>query len=220
MLFGRTVMSTSDRRAHNRVRLALAVIAVLFTGLMTAPAAAGATVPPAGGAAVGAAGKLSATAASARAEATGKAVVATALTTPTSQTTANADGSFTLSQSVAPTRLERDEVWVGLDPTLHTNSDGSISPNATTADVTLSGGGGSGPLATMRGSGHQVSLTMPFSLPVPTLSGNTAIYANVLPSVDLVVTVDPQGGVSDVLVVKTAAAGPASIRSTADPSPS
>jgi hypothetical protein len=148
--------------------------------------------------------------ASMRARATGKSIVADALTTPTSRTTANPNGSYTRTDTAVPVRLERAGGWVDLDPTLHANPGGTVSPNATTGDVTLSGGG-TGPFVTLLGAAHQVSLTLPMSLPTPTLFGNTATYADVFPSVDLVATVDAQGGVSDVFVVRnaTAAGNPA-----------
>src|SRR5947208_1568306 len=81
----------------------------------------------------------------------------------------------------------------------------TVAPAVTTTGLTLSGGGG-GPLATMRANGRSLSLTAPMTLPAPTLSGSTATYANVLSGVDLVVTVDQQGGFSSVLVVHSAQA--------------
>lgn len=148
---------------------------------------------------------LTAAGASQRAKASKKPVVVDSMTTATTQVTANPDGSFTRTQSLRPTRMQRNGTWVNLDPTLHPNTNGTVSPNATSGDVALSGGG-TGPFATLIGAGHEVSFTLPMTLPAPTISGATATYANVLPNVDLAVTVDGQGGVSDVFVVKTAAA--------------
>ncbi|WP_167377748.1 LamG domain-containing protein [Streptomyces malaysiense] len=47
-------------------------------------------------------------------------------------------------------------------------------------------------------------------MPTPTINGNTALYASVLPGVDLDTTISDQGGFSDVLIVHdaTAAANP------------
>ncbi|WP_234591627.1 DNRLRE domain-containing protein, partial [Micromonospora sp. MH99] len=53
---------------------------------------------------------------------------------------------------------------------------------------------------------RSLTLTAPVALPVPTLAGPTATYANVLPGVDLTVTVNAQGGFSHVFVVKDAKA--------------
>lgn len=143
--------------------------------------------------------------ASAQARSTGSAVPIDADTTPTQTLTANPDGSFTLDQSVEPIRKRLDGTWKPLDATLVRGSDGSVSPKVTTSQLTLSSGG-SGPLAVMKTLGRSLDLTLPVTLPAPVLSGDTATYTDVIPGVDLKVTADVQGGFSDVLVVKTAAA--------------
>ncbi len=148
---------------------------------------------------------LSATAALVQAKQTKTPVVATGLTTPDEQTTANPDGTLTLTQSNQPTRVDKNGTWVGLDPTLARNADGSYSPTATPSQVTLSDGG-STTLATLSTSGEDLTITAPMSLPAPTVSGPSATYPNVLPDVDLVVTITDQGGFSDAFVVKTATA--------------
>ncbi|MFE3032900.1 LamG-like jellyroll fold domain-containing protein [Streptomyces canus] len=88
------------------------------------------------------------------------------------------------------------------------HADGTISPKVTTGMLSLSGGGTSTPLASMRaGSGSlAVSLPAQFALRTPTLSGATATYHDVLADVDLAVTAQDTGGFSEVLVVKNAAA--------------
>ncbi len=149
--------------------------------------------------------RLSAARASVQARTTGKAVVADALTTETDQTTANPDGSFTLTTSPVPVRVQRNGAWVDLDATLTKNPDGTYSPAATPSHLVLSAGG-AGPLATLTNGGRQLSVTLPVTLPAPTVSGPSATYPNVLPDVDLVVTATAEGGYSDVFVVKTAAA--------------
>ena len=148
---------------------------------------------------------VTAAAALAQAKQTKAAVVATAMTTPTEQATANPDGTLTLTQSNQPTRVRKNGAWVNLDPTLTRNSDGNYSPTATPSQVTLSGGGTSA-LATLSTSGEELDITLPMTLPAPTVSGATATYPNVLPDVDLTVTISEQGGFSDAFVVKTAAA--------------
>ncbi|MFG2251609.1 LamG-like jellyroll fold domain-containing protein [Streptomyces mirabilis] len=117
---------------------------------------------------------------------------------------------MTLDQSLAPVRKSVSGAWVSLDPTLAKKADGSITTTATSSELTLSGGG-SGPLATMTSRGRTLAVSLPMSLPAPTLAGATATYANVLNNVDLAVTANDQGGFSEVLVVKsaTAAANPA-----------
>jgi hypothetical protein len=148
---------------------------------------------------------VTAAAALAQAKQTKAPVVATAMTTPTEQATANPNGTLTLTQSNQPTRVRKNGAWVNLDPTLTRNPDGSYSPNATPSQVTLSGGGTSA-LATLSTSGEELDITVPMTLPAPTVSGATATYPNVLPDVDLTATISDQGGFSDAFVVKTAAA--------------
>ncbi|WP_225099695.1 LamG-like jellyroll fold domain-containing protein [Streptomyces sp. CoH27] len=153
---------------------------------------------------------LTAEEASAKARKTGKDTAATAATTDSSTLTAHPNGTFTLTQSLAPARKRFGHTWKTLDPTLHKNADGSIATAVTSSDLTLSGGG-SGPLAVMDSRGRSLALSLPMRLPAPTLSGATATYRDVLSGVDLIVTADAQGGFSEVLAVKNAqaAANPA-----------
>lgn len=151
--------------------------------------------------------------ASLKAQATGKPVAVEAATTSTDREVANPDGTFTLTQSLAPVRKYTGGKWQALDATLVRHADGTVTPAVSTSALTLSGGG-SGPLAQMDDHGKSLTLSLPASLgslPAPTLDGPTATYANVLPAVDLKVTADAQGGFSEVLVVKNAraAANPA-----------
>jgi Laminin G domain len=143
--------------------------------------------------------------ASARAKATGKPVEVSALTTQTSQTTASPRGTFTVTESAQPVRIWRDGAWATLNPALRVNANGTLSPRIATAGLVLSGGG-TRPLAVMSLQGRSLTLTWPGRLPRPLLSGATATYRDVLPDVDLAVTATAQGGFSDVLVVKSAAA--------------
>ncbi|MEZ0090233.1 LamG-like jellyroll fold domain-containing protein [Streptacidiphilus sp. EB129] len=141
-----------------------------------------------------------------KAKATGTSVPVPSLTTSTSTTVANPDGSLSSHTDLKPVRLNRAGTWVPLDATLAVQSDGTLAPAATTNPITLSGGG-TGTFASLTDpAGHTLALTLPFSLPTPTISGNTAQYGSVLPGVDLVAKVDPQGGFSEVLVVHSAQA--------------
>ncbi|MEZ0090136.1 LamG domain-containing protein [Streptacidiphilus sp. EB129] len=191
-------------------------VAVLLAGalaaatLTTAPAAAAmpVTLPHATGTGAGsgsAARFLSADQAVASARTTGKPVVASALTTQTSLTTANPNGTLTLSQSAVPSRVFQHGAWSNLDATLKPNADGTVSPAATTSTVVLSGGG-RGPLASLYTGGQGFTLTLPTALPRPTLSGPSAVYHNVIPNVDLTVTVQSSGAVSDVFTIRSKAA--------------
>jgi len=147
----------------------------------------------------------------AQAEATGQSVPVTADGTTNSTTEANPDGSYTLTDSVLPTQVQQNGAWVPVDPTLHTNSDGSIAPNAVESSVVFSGGGTT-PLVTLSNqSGQQVSLSWPTALPTPTISSDTATYADVYPGVNLAMTATVYGGYSEQLIITnaTAAANPA-----------
>jgi hypothetical protein len=141
----------------------------------------------------------------ARARATGAAVAVTSATTATETLTANPDGHLTLTRTAMPARRLVDGAWKDLDATLHLNPNGAITPAVASSDLTLSGGG-TGPLATLSGSGYRLALSMPMTLPTPELSGPTATYRNIIPDVDLVATATEQGGFSEVMVVRTAAA--------------
>jgi hypothetical protein len=145
-------------------------------------------------------------AAQAQAAVEGQAMPIDALTTETYSLTANPDGSFTSTTSLLPVRVRKDGDWVPVDATLQANPDGTYSPRATPHGVTLSGGG-DGPLVTLHHQdGSSMVLSMPFTLPAPTVDGDKALYPSVLPDVDLSVSVTDQGGFSDVLVVHDAAA--------------
>ena len=146
-----------------------------------------------------------------QARSSGRAVTASALTTPTSVTVARPDGKFALTESAMPVRAQRGGRWMNLNPDLRRNTNGTISPAATSSALALSGGG-NGPLAVMTSDARTLSVSWPGgALPAPTVSGATATYANVLPGVDLAVTASPQGAFSEVFIVKnaTAAASPA-----------
>jgi hypothetical protein len=132
------------------------------------------------------------------------------MTTPTSQTQALPDGQFKLTTSMEPVRTWTPAGWQPLNPALRRNSDGTWSPAVSSSPVTVSGGG-TGPMAVMTVPGRALRLYWPGRLPRPVISGSTAVYPSVLPGVDLRLTVNAEGGVSDVLVIRdrTAAANPA-----------
>ncbi len=135
---------------------------------------------------------------------TGHGVVVSSLTTPTSQTTADPDGRFTFSETLMPTRTLRSGQWVNLNPALRF-SGGRVMPTATSTGVSLSAGG-SAPFVAMSSGGRTFDLSWPTALPQPVLSGATATYQDVLPGVNLVVTVTPEGAFTSTLVVQNAAA--------------
>lgn len=111
-------------------------------------------------------------------------------------------GIRTFVTAIVPQRARRpDGTWGPIDTTLQQVGD-QLVPAATAADVRFSNGG-TGPFATLTREGHSLSLSWPAPLPKPTVSGNTATYAEVLPDVDLVVKAT-EIGFSHLLVIKTA----------------
>ena len=202
---------TQRARASSGGLAALLAGALAATALTVAPAAVAASAPAGHAAGAGGTGSTSASRfltadqAVAQARASHRPVVASALTTATAMTTANPNGTLTLTQSAVPSRVFQHGAWADLDPTLRANADGTVSPVATTDAVVLSGGG-RGPVAEMYTGGQGFTLTLPVTLPRPTLSGASAHYSGVLPGVDLTVTVLADGAVSDVFTVRTRAA--------------
>lgn len=136
----------------------------------------------------------------------GQPVTVDSLTTPTSMTQANPNGTFSTTSTVMPVRVKQNGSWVPVSATLSRSASGWYTPSATPSGIELSAGG-TGPLAVLTSpAGGTMSLTFPFRLPAPAISGATATYASVLPGIDLIVTVTAQGGFSDVLEVHDAAA--------------
>ncbi|MEV7523733.1 ricin-type beta-trefoil lectin domain protein [Streptomyces sp. NPDC091371] len=144
-------------------------------------------------------------AALAEAKSTGKPVPVPAATTETDTVVANPDGTLGLTRGVAPLRTKRDGKWADLDATLVKAADGSLRPKATASRLTLSGGG-TAPLATLDQDGRQLVLSWPEPLPAPVLEGASALYREVVPGTDLKVTATEGGGISQILVVKSAEA--------------
>ncbi|WP_256069610.1 MULTISPECIES: LamG-like jellyroll fold domain-containing protein [unclassified Streptomyces] len=145
-------------------------------------------------------------AAAATTGATGKATVVDALTTADQQISAVPGGGFELTANAEPVRARKQGGWVPVDTRLRRAADGSWSPAAAAYGTVAFSGGGDNALVTSRYDGVTVALRWPGTLPAPTVSGSTATYASVLPSVDLVVAATSSGGFTDTLVVKSAAA--------------
>ncbi|MFB7539372.1 FG-GAP-like repeat-containing protein [Streptomyces zaomyceticus] len=119
----------------------------------------------------------------------------------TSDTWALPDGTFSVRQYGSVVRVLQEGVWVDADPTLVFAADGSVVPKATSVGVQFSGGG-TGPMVTGVQDGRTLSLTWTKPLPVPTLEGNVATYAEVLPGVDLQLKAEVES-FSQLLIVKT-----------------
>jgi hypothetical protein len=163
---------------------------------MPARADGNATVPPEP------AVRPDAPSAAAAARASGRPVEILAERTERERTFANPDGTWLWEQHVEPVRVRRaGGTWADIDPTLRL-ADGVIRPAATAADVRFSAGGAAGSVLVEMGTGRgRMAWSWPMALPAPRLEGDTAIYPEVLPGVDLRLraTVD---GFTHVLVVK------------------
>ncbi|WP_448721330.1 LamG-like jellyroll fold domain-containing protein [Microbacterium natoriense] len=146
--------------------------------------------------------KQAISAASAAAVASGVPVVVEELTSPTQQTSALPDGTMQLEVSSVPVRVEQDGAWVPVDTTLVTD-EGWLAPAASAAPVRFSAGGSDQLAQVQTESGEWVTETWPYgNLPAPTVEGDTATYAEVLPGVDLKMVATPTGQAS-IYVVKT-----------------
>ena len=204
----KSIMVLRKRRSLRVLLLsaATAVAAVTSTAAVGAEAAS-----PDRAAAVACSGqRADAASAAAMAARCGHRVEALSDRTPYAQVFANPGGTMTLEQTVTPRWARRaDGSWTDVDTTLRRWADGTVAPVASVLPIAFSGGG-PGPLARLAEDGHEIALSWPGSLPVPTLDGDTATYGDVLPDVDLRVTASALG-FSEVLVVKTpaAAANPA-----------
>lgn len=205
-------------RARGRTGPAALAGAALAAGLVLGPAPAALAAPntavPAATAAVGTGGKAIPAAlqklytdeadASARARQSGHGVTVAAETGTGTQVTANADGSFTLTEDSAPVRTLRNGAWVPIDTRLSVGAGGRIAPGATTTGLSFSAGG-TGPMVVLTQGSDTLALNWPGSLPKPVLSGDTATYAGVYPGVDLQLVADASG-FSELLVVHDAQA--------------
>jgi len=141
-------------------------------------------------------------AASQKAAESGSPVEVTAETTPTQLVTAQPDGTFTVDFDPVPVRAKTASGWVPVDTDLETTSSGRITPKAAAAEISFSGGGSRDPLASITQNGKNYSVTSPWTLPAPTLSGSTATYPDVMSGTDLVVQATPDG-FTENLVVKS-----------------
>ncbi|WP_304598415.1 LamG-like jellyroll fold domain-containing protein [Plantactinospora sp. BB1] len=119
-------------------------------------------------------------------------------------------GELTFESGVVPLWARRaDGSWADVDLRLSRGGDGRLRPAVSVADVTFSNGG-MNPLVSLTREGRTFTVGWPAALPAPSVSGDTATYAEVLPGVDLTVQAT-RTGFSHLLVVKTvqAAANPA-----------
>ena len=122
----------------------------------------------------------------------------------------NPDGSYTDELSASPVRARRGGEWVPIDTALAATGDG-VRPAATMGEVRFSGGGDTR-LASVAHDGIAVELTWPKRLPKPSISGNAATYADVLPGVDLEMKAVAAGYEQSFVLKSRAAASTAQLR--------
>ncbi|MER8027992.1 LamG-like jellyroll fold domain-containing protein [Streptomyces bauhiniae] len=117
---------------------------------------------------------------------------------------ANPDGfTFTLEESAVPLRVPTSSGgWQPPDATLKVREDGTVVPKAAAPHMEFSGGGDTKPLVKISDRGRSLQLGWPGRLPRPELDGTSAVYAEVLPGVDLRITASVEG-FRHVLVVKS-----------------
>lgn len=121
------------------------------------------------------------------------------------------DGKRRLDTSIAATRTDVSGEWAEIDTTLVGGSDGLEVASAVTPMVFSDGTAGQ-PLARITRDGHELVFDTELELTEPTVSGASVTYPQVLPGVDLVVTVNADAtGFTEVLRVDSpqAAANPA-----------
>ncbi|MFE5819383.1 DNRLRE domain-containing protein [Streptomyces sp. NPDC056479] len=175
-------------------------------------------------------------AASARAAKTGKSVEVTALRTARSTTWARPDGLMAKELYSAPIRAKVGAEWREIDYDLHRTKAG-WEPRATNARMVFSAGSASrdgeqrasrstvrrvslvqglksadetaSPLVSLTVDGHEIQLTWPGTVPAPIIDGSRALYPEIFPGADLVLTADDDG-FAQLLVLKNrqAAADP------------
>ncbi|MGW7226584.1 LamG-like jellyroll fold domain-containing protein [Streptomyces cyaneofuscatus] len=153
----------------------------------------------------------------ARAEAAGERVEVVEERTERETVYANPDGgTFTLEKSIVPVRVATENGgWTTPDATLVERADGSIGPKAAAVGISFSPGGPGSGLVTIGETGRSVSMGWPGTLPEPRLDGARAVYENVRPDVNLILTATPEG-FRQVLEVETLeAAGDLELRTIA-----
>lgn len=155
---------------------------------------------------------------------TRKQVLVDTATTATRLTWALPDGRFRTRITATPTRAKNAEgKWAPIDNTLKRTDKGAkglgIAPVNPAVPVRFASGNaaedranrsfsraetpGETVLAEIELGGHSVAYTWPGTLPEPVLDGPRALYSEVLPGVDLLVVAREEGGLAQVLIVKT-----------------
>ncbi|MFE5021615.1 DNRLRE domain-containing protein [Streptomyces sp. NPDC056690] len=135
-----------------------------------------------------------------QAKKTGKKVVVTDETTPTTYTVANPDGTLTTEMTTGPERVWKKGKWQKVDATLARNADGSIAAKAHPQGLRLGGQGGTPAkslraaqddtardLVTLGTDDDKVTLQWKGGLPKPELDGTRARYHDAVSGADVIV---------------------------------
>ncbi|QCB94994.1 FG-GAP-like repeat-containing protein [Cellulomonas shaoxiangyii] len=118
-------------------------------------------------------------------------------------TFALSDGSMRLDISTGAVRTDVSGEWAAVSATLE-DTGAAVTVASPVTPMRFSDGSGDEPFATIERDGHTLTFEMPFELPAPDVDGSQLIYADVLPGVDLVVTVNEDAtGFSEVLRVES-----------------
>ncbi|MFE7783618.1 hypothetical protein [Streptomyces nigrescens] len=139
-----------------------------------------------------------------QAKRTGHEVEVASLRGESADVVATAEGKLQARQYLRPIRTRISGQWKDIDTDLAEQSNGTVTPKATTVGLAFSGGGNK-PLVTMRKAGRALALSWPGTLPTPVLDGAEATYRDVLPGVDLRMGAQADG-FTQLLIVKTAQA--------------
>lgn len=117
---------------------------------------------------------------------------------------AKPDGSFSADISLVPERVRKGYGWVGVNRGLVPDGKGRLAAKAAPSLTSVSDGG-SDALVRVEDGSRFFELRWVRPLPPPKVTGDTAVYAEVVPGVDLVV-VSGDKGFGTYWVVETAEA--------------
>ncbi len=216
-------------RTRTRLSLTLGLVLAALTAALlpwwqpddTPPPRAGGTTTDVTRASTAPRDEVAATAEAAR---TGKQVLVDTATTATALTWALPDGQFKTRITAAPTRAKNAAgAWAPVDNKLRRTAKAPRGLGVTPANPVVpvrfasgtarkaradrsyarAGTPGETLLAEVDLGAHTVAYTWPGALPEPVLDGPRALYPEVLAGVDLLLVAREEGGMAQVLIVKT-----------------
>lgn len=121
---------------------------------------------------------------------------------------AQPDGTMRLVTSTAAVRTLQDGEWVPVDNTVVAGDGDGLTIAAAVVPMTFSDGTDDDvPLVTLERDGHTLDFDVPFDLPEPVVDDGQLVYEDVIPDVDLILTVSPDTtSFTETLRVETPAA--------------